>query len=155
VCKTAGRARTGVGRARTHARRARTHERKACTPGDRVHTPMGRMRMLVSVVHKPLDRAHKLVGRAGTPVDRACALVGRRTRLGGRTPMGRYVCLWGGHTFGWRGRAWRWGACTRVGRVLTVVRERARVVEGAQKGKASRCKRNFLFTYPPSKYNTL
>jgi hypothetical protein len=42
-----------------------------------------------------------------------------------------------------------------VGRVRTVVRGHVGVVEGAQRGKASRCKRNFLFTYPPSKYNIL
>jgi hypothetical protein len=44
------------------------------------------------------------------------------------------------------------GARTGVGKVRTVVRGRAGVVEGAQRGKASRCKRNFLFTYPLSKY---
>ena len=42
-----------------------------------------------------------------------------------------------------------------VGRAHTVVRGRVGVVEGTQRGKASRCKMNFLFTYPLSKYNTL
>jgi hypothetical protein len=47
------------------------------------------------------------------------------------------------------------GMRTRVGKARTAVRGRTGVVEGAQRGKASKCKWNYLFTYPLSKYNTL
>jgi hypothetical protein len=39
-----------------------------------------------------------------------------------------------------------------VERAFMAVKRRAWIVKGTQRGKASRCKRNFLFIDPPSEH---
>jgi hypothetical protein len=107
-------------------------------------------------------------------------LGGAHASGGARTFLGGCARLWRGRTLGCRGSARRWrdthgggegthacgegahlgagrahrggGARTGVGRARTPVQRHAVVVEGTPRGKASICKRNFLFNYPQNEY---
>jgi hypothetical protein len=115
---------------------------EARTPVERAHTWVRESARRWRDAHTCRDRAHMLA-RGG-----AYGSWGAHTLGGGG---GAHACGEGAH-LGIGGAHGGGGSRTGVGRARTPVKRRAMVVEGAPRGKASICKRSFLFNYPQSEY---